>query len=153
MTRERLFLSGVILIFLMASPVFGDNSATLEVEVTGIKNKKGEVGVALFESVKGYPTHLEYAYETEWIPYEKGEGSLTFNFEGLPPDDYAVSVLHDVNANRKVDRTGLGFPKEGVGFSNDQKVTLKAPSFKKSKFDLVAGETKKIIIRLEYRKD
>ncbi|MBI2083571.1 MAG: DUF2141 domain-containing protein [Deltaproteobacteria bacterium] len=153
MRRLKLFLLFMGLTLSFVSVAYADESAILEVQVEGIKNKKGEVGVALFSSTMGYPTHLEHAYETEWIPYEKGEGSLIFNFEGLPPGDYAVSVLHDTNGNRKVDRTGLGFPKEGVGFSNDQKVTLKAPSFKKSKFPLTAGESKKIVIQLEYRKD
>lgn len=51
-----------------------------------------------------------------------------------------------------MDRSTLGFPKEGVGFSNDQKVVLSAPKFHKAKFLLQEGENKEIIIQLDYRR-
>jgi uncharacterized protein (DUF2141 family) len=44
----------------------------LEVRVDGIKDLKGEIGVALWNSKLGYPTHLEHAHEAEWIPVKGG---------------------------------------------------------------------------------
>lgn len=124
----------------------------LQVRVQGIKGAKGEIGIAVFNSPTGYPIHIEHAYENEWIPVKEGVDAVEAEFDSLPPGQYAVSVLHDENGNRKLERTAVGFPKEGVGFSNDQKVTLKAPGYKKSKFELGAGQTKKIVITLDYRK-
>ena len=124
---------------------------TLEVQVVGIKDLEGEIGVALWNSRLGYPTDLEHAYIPEWVPLEKGQNSVTVVFDTMPPGEYAVSVVHDTIANRKVDRSRLGFPKEGVGFSNDQKVTMRAPRYQKSKFPLAAGEHKKIVVELDYR--
>ncbi len=72
-------------------------------------------------------------------------------FDTMPAGEYAVSVVHDANGNRKVNRSFFGFPKEGVGFSNDQKVVMSAPRYDKSKFPLVAGENKTIVIKLDYR--
>lgn len=54
------------------------------------------------------------------------------------------------SGKRKLNRTAVGFPKEGVGFSNDQKVTIKAPGFKKSSFEFQLGEKKRIAIKLDY---
>ena len=45
----------------------------------------------------------------------------------------------------------MGFPREGVAFSNGQKVTLRAPRFKKSKIKLAESETKRISIPMDYR--
>ena len=123
----------------------------LEVRVEGIKDLKGEIGVALWNSKLGYPTHLEHAYEAEWNPVKGGETVMAAVFDTMPAGDYAVSVVHDTNENRKVDRSFFGFPKEGVGFSNDQKVVMSAPRYDKAKFSLVAGENKIIVIKLDYR--
>lgn len=43
---------------------------------------------------------------------------------------YALAVYHDANANRKFDRTGIGLPAEGYGFSNNPAVILGLPSFR-----------------------
>ena len=123
----------------------------LEVRVERIMEVKGEIGVALWNSKLGYPTHLEHAYEAEWIPVKGGEAVMAAIFDTMPAGEYAVSVVHDTNENRKVDRSFFGFPKEGVGFSNDQKVVMSAPRYDKSKFPLVAGENKIIVIKLDYR--
>ena len=123
----------------------------LEVRVDGIKDLRGEIGVAVWNSKLGYPTHLEHAYEAEWIPVKAGGTAVVAVFATMPAGEYAVSVVHDTNRNRKVDRGFFGFPKEGVGFSNDQKVVMSAPRYDKSKFPLVAGENKTIVIKLDYR--
>lgn len=129
-----------------------DEGASLAVRVNVIQSeKKGEIGIALYENKKGYPTHLEHAYEPAWIPVQKGTETADHVFEGLPAGDYAVSVVHDENGNRKIDRSTLGFPKEGVGFSNGQKVKLSAPDFDDCKFLLSEGENKSIAITLDYR--
>ena len=125
--------------------------ANLAVRVESIRNNTGEIGVALFRSPKGYPTHTEHAYEAQWIGVPEGTNVVEVVFEGVPFGDYAVSVLHDENGNRKLERSTLGFPKEGVGFSNDQTVKLSAPSFKASKLTLAKAGDIKIVIRLEYR--
>lgn len=131
-----------------------ESAALLTVKVTEIQQRfKGEVGVALYNGPVGYPTHFEHTYETEWAPLKPDEATVKVEFDGLPPGDYAVSVLHDANGNRMVDRSTLGFPKEGVGFSNGQKVYLSAPKYKKCKFPIAAGEKKEIVIPLDYPAD
>ena len=139
------------IIFLSVAQAQEVEIASLEVRVEGIKDQKGEIGVALFNHKLGYPTHLEHAYEAEWVSLQEGQKTADVVFDTIPPGEYAISVVHDTNGNRLVDRSRLGFPKEGVGFSNDQKVTLRAPRFENAKMALSAGENKKIVIKLDYR--
>ena len=124
--------------------------STLTVRVEGIRNHPGEVGVALFQNPKGYPTHLEHAYQLEWVPLQTGQTTVEVVFEGVPFGEYAVSVLHDENGNRVLEQSTLGFPKEGVGFSNGQRVTFSAPKFSHAKFPLTAPQ-QHLVIPLEYR--
>lgn len=134
-----------------AVEIVAENTPVLEVQVNGILTVGGEIGVAVFNQKTGYPIQIEHAYEAEWVALEKDQTSVTVEFDSLPDGEYAVSVMHDENGNRKLERSGVGFPKEGVGFSNDQRVTLKAPGYEKSKFTLSSGERRKIIVQLDYR--
>ncbi len=43
---------------------------------------------------------------------------------------YALALYHDANANQKFDRTGIGFPAEGYGFSNNPPTLAGLPSFR-----------------------
>src|SRR3989338_1059779 len=152
MLRVSLMAAAVFVLFSVGKVSAEDAGGSLGVRVEGIKSeKKGELGIALYENKKGYPTHLEHAYEPAWIPLTEGTAALDHLFDGLPAGDYAVSVVHDENGNRKVDRSTFGFPKEGVGFSNDQKVKFEAPDYDDCKFDLADGENKNIVITLDYR--
>lgn len=46
------------------------------------------------------------------------------------PGVYALALYHDENANRSFDRTGMGLPDEGYGFSNNPATLAGLPSFK-----------------------
>ncbi len=127
-------------------------TASLDVRVEGVRGAKGEVGAALYNAKTGYPVHLEHAYESEWAA-PQGQDAVSFLFDSLAPGDYAVSVVHDTNGNRQVDRGMVGFPKEGVAFSQDCKVTLRAPRFDECKFSLQAGQKMRITVPLVYPKE
>jgi uncharacterized protein (DUF2141 family) len=62
--------------------------------------------------------------------------SITVVFENLKPGKYAVSVLHDANKNKDLDKNKLGIPKEGFGFSNNVTGAMGPPSFKRALIDL-----------------
>jgi uncharacterized protein (DUF2141 family) len=56
------------------------------------------------------------------------------SFDDLPSGDYAVVVLHDENADMKLDRNAFGKPREGWGMSNNPKAHLSAPPFSAARF-------------------
>jgi len=145
MIRMLSLLALCLLSFLSLAQAGNVKIPRLEVWVEGIKDLKGEIGVAVWNNKLGYPIHLEHAYEAEWIPFNGGDTVVAAVFDTIPAGEYAVSVVHDTNENRKVDRGFFGFPEEGVGFSNDQKVVMSAPRYDRSKFPLVAGENKTIV--------
>lgn len=46
------------------------------------------------------------------------------------PGVYAFALYHDENSNMKIDRTGMGLPAEGFGFSNNPATLAGLPTFK-----------------------
>ncbi|GFO57237.1 hypothetical protein GMSM_42440 [Geomonas sp. Red276] len=117
-------------------------------QILDIRNSKGTVACALFESPAGFPTdYLRSAVNIMVIKIRKSQARC--DFEDLPPGKYALAVVHDENMNGKLDTTLLGIPKEGYGFSNDAKGVIGAPSFSAASFPY-DGRDLELTIRLHY---
>lgn len=123
-----------LLFFFFSFSVFAGNGK-LKIEIIGIKGSKGKVLVNLFSTAKGFPTNPKYAYRTAELDIREG-GKAFVEFTDLPYGDYAVSVLHDENGNKKMDYNLVGMPKEGYCFSNNYRPTFKNPSFRQAGFFL-----------------
>lgn len=98
----------------------------LVVRITGLRNERGRLAVALFDGEAGFPKQ-QHAIEGQVVPIQQRSGTATFN--GLGPGRYAVAVLHDENNNDKMDFSWIGVPQEGFGFSRDARVVLGPPDF------------------------
>ena len=105
----------------------------LEVSVSGLKNDKGVLVVALLSSEAMYDSGA-VVHRDESVPIRAGRARVTF--EGLAYGDYAVKTFHDENANGKLDTNFVGFPKEGFGFSNNAMGRFGPPSFEQAKFSI-----------------
>jgi uncharacterized protein (DUF2141 family) len=105
----------------------------IRVSVSNLRNVNGLVGVALFRTNKGFPDKTEGAIEGKSFSAKAGEEIV---FDNLPYGTYAISVLHDENGNRKMDKNFIGIPKEGFGTSNNPKIRRGPPSFDESRVTL-----------------
>lgn len=120
----------------------------IHVEILDLKNSKGSVACALFESPEGFPA--EYLRQATNIMSLKVRGhQARCDFEAIPPGTYALAVIHDENMNGKLDSNFLGVPKEGYGFSNDAVGVLGPPSFMAASFAYDGGRLD-LTIRLHY---
>ena len=52
------------------------------------------------------------------------------------PGVYALALYHDENGNTKFDRTGVGLPAEGYGFSNNPPTLAGLPSFRSVRLNI-----------------
>lgn len=52
------------------------------------------------------------------------------------PGVYALALYHDENGNRSLDRTAIGFPAEGYGFSNNPPTLAGLPSFRSVRLNI-----------------
>ena len=123
-----------ILLALMAYSASALCQTKLQVTVKNIKNTKGDIIVGIFDS--------DEKFLKEPIAGRTAEAtgdSVTVVFENLKPGKYAVSVLHDANKNKDLDKNKLGIPKEGFGFSNNVTGAMGPPSFERALIDLTPG--------------
>jgi uncharacterized protein (DUF2141 family) len=52
------------------------------------------------------------------------------------PGVYALALYHDENASRGLDRSGIGLPTEGYGFSNNPATLAGLPTFKSVRINI-----------------
>ena len=117
------------------------NTASLTIDVSGVKERNGKLQVGLFNSAEGFPDDAK-PYRAEVLNITESN-SLQIVFRDLPPGEYAVAVYHDKNGNGKLDKNLLGIPVEDYGFSNDTRGTrLSTPSFEDTKMRVEKADTK-----------
>jgi uncharacterized protein (DUF2141 family) len=121
----------IMLCAVMGYSAYALCQTTLQVTVTNIKGHKGHIIVGIFDSDENFLKEPLYGRTAE----PKGD-SVTVVFKDLKPGKYAVSVLHDANKNKDLDKNKLGIPKEGFGFSNNVTGALGPPSFERAIIDL-----------------
>lgn len=107
---------------------------TLTVIVEGVNQEDGNIGVLVFQNDNGWPEDRLVAMKDVVVPAHPG--TVEVKVPDLPAGDYAVSVAHDANKNRKLDKNWIGKPKEQWGLSGNPHAVLKAPPFSKCKFTL-----------------
>jgi len=118
----------------------GEPSATkLTVQVSGLRSASGEVAVTL------YPDDARrFLAPKSKLSRERAvaKAPMTTVCFWLPkPGFYAIAVYHDENGDHNFNRTFVGLPAEGFGFSNNPSTKTGLPPFKAVRFEAGAGET------------
>jgi len=130
------------------SPVLdkSDQKGSIIVHIQNLKKPEGLLGVALFSSEQGFPGKSERAFAKKGVKITATSQDVTF--DNIPYGTYAISVFHDENSNEKLDTMIFGIPKEGVGVSNNPKMTG-PPKFSAAKF-ILDSKQKEMIILMKY---
>jgi len=133
----------VITMVLFTSYTNKEETFSLTIEVTELRNSKGVVQFALYNKDGTIPDE-KYLKTYKLLKMDIEDGRSKVTFLNLPEGKYAVNILHDENNDGKIMK-GLIFPKEGIGFSNFTDIGLSnKPSFKKASFCLQNDSTIKI---------
>lgn len=104
------------------------------IEVKGIEKMSGEIGILVFDQANGFPSNEEKAVLRKVVPVSDIE--MLIELDELPYGEYAIALVHDVNANQKLDKNFWGVPSEPFGFSNVNKVYFGPPKFEEAKTTL-----------------
>jgi uncharacterized protein (DUF2141 family) len=125
-----------------------DTKEYLIAKVTGIKNIKGLMNFALYNSNSSFnkpdQAFREYFIEVDGMP------TMEFRFDDIPPGEYALALFHDENSNYELDQNFFGIPKEGFGFSNNAMGNFGPPSYQDAKFELKEGSYVTLNIELVF---
>ncbi len=127
--------------------LIGNRTGNLCIRITNLRNSDGYIGIALFRSEEGFPGDSDNAFALGGT--EPTGTEMECVLENIPYGTYAVSVLHDENRNRKMDKTWIGVPKEGFGASNNPKIRFGPPEFDESNFTFDSEEAA-LVINMKY---
>ena len=120
-----------------------EETFSLTIQVTDLRNSKGVVQFALYNKDGTIPDEkFSKTFKLLKMVIEDGRSKVTFI--QLPKGKYAVNIFHDENNDGKI-KKGLIFPREGIGFSNYTSIGLShKPSFKNASFNIQNDSTIKI---------
>lgn len=143
MKSKLMVLAGLMFLLVSADSPTG----TIKIEITNLKNDKGNVKLSLYNSPDGFPKEAEKAVKVAAIPIKDGKAYI--EFPNMPYGEYAVILLHDENNNDKMDFHFYGPPKEGYAASNGAKGTFGPPDFEDARFPLDKN-TVTVTMKLDY---
>ena len=152
--KVRTTLLAAILSTVVASPAIADEgcegnraatSAKISVQVTGLRQVKGEVAITVYPDDK----RRFLAKGGKFARVRAKAAAVTRACFWVPPGSYAVAIYHDANADRDFNRTLVGLPAEGFGFSNNPETRVGLPPLSAARFATGSGE-KTVVIQTRY---
>ena len=121
--------------------------ASLDVTVEGVRNGKGLITFTLYADNR--KKFLAKGASMARFRVDAKAG-ITQGCVPLPaPGAYLLAVFHDENSDHVLNRSFIGLPKEGFGFSNNAPALVGLPSFDAVRFVAKPGKTP-MRIKLHY---
>lgn len=129
-----------------SAPVAPAVSASIDLAITGLRSEKGNVLVCLSTDPEYFPDCAKDAKARKMKVSAARAGNI--QIDGVKPGTYAVALIHDENANGKMDMR-LFLPREGFGFSRNPKIRMGPPKFESSQFT-VGDKDAHYAVRMNY---
>jgi len=123
----------IVPLLLLTLPAAAE-TGVLQVTVTGVRNDHGHVLVAVCDHATFLAPTCAYHGR---VPAHAG--AVVVRVAGVPAGTYAAEAYHDENDNNRLDRSFLGLPKEGLGFSRDAPMRFGPPDFADAALTVPAG--------------
>ncbi len=108
-------------------------TANLTLKVSNIKEVKGNMSIAIFNSADGFPSSDNF-FVGEHIPVKSKD--FVYTFKDIPAGKYAIAIYQDINKNGELDKNWFGIPKEPYGFSYKEKGETGSAEFDEATIDL-----------------
>lgn len=121
-------------------------AVSIDLAITGLRSDKGNVLVCLSANPKHFPDCSKDANARKLKISAAHADSI--EIADVKPGTYAVALIHDENANGKMDMR-LFLPREGFGFSRNPKIGMGAPRFKSAQFTVGADDAH-YAVRMNY---
>jgi uncharacterized protein (DUF2141 family) len=122
----------------------------IKVEITGLRNKNGQLVCSLWPGPEGFPRDDSHILKHVTAPIKNASGECVFPGP-FPAGDYAVTLFHDEDGSGKFKSNMIGYPLEGYGFSNNVVPQFRAPTFDQCKFHYDGKGWKQISVKMIYR--
>ncbi len=119
---------GQIILYSLLPPNDG-TLFTITVHINNISSDEGQIICNLHNEAKTFPKKHIVRKTSKIV-----KNSSKIVFRNIKKGEYAISVLHDVNMNGKIDFNIFHIPSEDTGVSNNAKGFIGPPKFEDAKF-------------------
>ena len=120
----------------------------LFVNVDNVRSSQGLIAVTLYTDERRKFLAKRGSLYVGRVPARQGRTRVCIHVP--KPGTYALAVYHDADSDRSFDRTGLGLPDEGFGFSNNPPTFFGLPNFNRVRLN-VAKTGLSTTVKLHYR--
>lgn len=120
--------------------------ARLDVAISGLRSDKGLIRACLTTQPSHFPG-CDGDPAARRMTVAATDPRL--RFDGLASGGYALAIIHDENANARLD-TRFGIPTEGVGFSRNPRLLFGPPRFSAARMMLTGGSADTEVVRMKY---
>jgi uncharacterized protein (DUF2141 family) len=128
-------LMSCLLLLVMQQPT---DNPRLTIQISNIEKLKGEIKIGVFNKESHFLKEGA-AIKNYSVKVDKNTAVLTIT--DLPKGEYAISMYHDENMDKKMNTNFIGIPKESYGFSNNIRPRMSAPKYKDCKFSFSENTT------------
>jgi len=136
-------------LFLGISLPFDSRETTIIVKYLNVRNEKGNMMISLYDAPDQFPYKPKWKYMISKTKLK--EQGNRFRIDQIESGKYALATFDDENCDTVMQKNFLGIPKEGYGFSNNIKPSIKgAPTFEECTFFVGEGAVKTIEIEIQY---
>jgi uncharacterized protein (DUF2141 family) len=134
----------LLLCFSLLLPLLSVAQGQLTIDISNIQHTDGKaLLIGIYKDTDEFPKVGKNSYFKKVVPKESSV-SVTLD---LPPGNYAIGLIHDLNGNQKLDKNWVGYPTEPFAFSRDFKPLMGPPSFSDCQIEVKAGK-QRISIKL-----
>lgn len=144
---KNIHLTRILLLLSICSLHVKAHAQNTQVHITGVRSEKGKIILKIFKDQASF--EKEQAFKTQSFDKKMiKNGELTVNID-LPTGTYGLTLLDDENSDGKLEKSFVGMPKEGFGFSNYFLQKMKKPTFDEFKTQ-IKSEGNKVHIKVKY---
>tara|TARA_R110002020_G_scaffold133131_7_gene297133 strand:- start:965 stop:1381 length:417 start_codon:yes stop_codon:yes gene_type:complete len=109
---------------------------TINIEMYNLDNNEGTIQIGLYDSEGNFLNKTFRSLEAEIV---NQKSSATF--QDVPDGIYAISLYHDEDNDKELDKFLNTIPTEDYGTSNNAPARFGPPKWKDAKFEVKNGET------------
>lgn len=120
---------GPVLLLIASTAGAGPGETAVRILVTNVVKVQGVLLAGVYSSPQTWLSGTTVVSKEVPVAGNLRDGTVAIDML-LPPGNYALSVLQDLNGNRKLDTNFIGIPNEPSGSSNDAPARFSAPKFK-----------------------
>lgn len=145
----KLIRFSILLLIVCLVPGFTEKDTSLVIKFENIRNENGYLLVSLCDAPEQFPNQPKWKYRISKSDL-KDQGNV-YQIKKVVSGKYAIAIIDDENCDMVLQRNLLGIPREGYGFSNNIKPTIKgAPEFEACTFAVQEGMVTTIMIEVQY---